>query len=62
MAPAIPSDWPGFELTFRFGRTEYRIVVKNGGERTTDEIVLVDDGQARVIEVNAGGGGLGVRD
>ncbi len=56
MEPVIPADWPGFEMTFRFGRTEYQIVVKNAGERTTEEIVLVDDGRKRVIQVNAGGG------
>ena len=51
MEPVIPGDGPGFELTFRFGSTEHRIVVKNGGEQRTEEIVLVDDGQSRVIEV-----------
>jgi cellobiose phosphorylase len=55
MEPVIPADWPGFELTFRFGSTEYRIVVKNGGEpkigASGEEIILVDDGRSRVIEV-----------
>ncbi len=52
--PAIPDDWPGFEITFRFGRSEYRIEVVSGGERTTKEFHLVDDGQGHVIQVQAG--------
>ena len=52
--PAIPADWPGFELTFRHGRSTYRIEVKNGGERSSREIQLVDDGQLHVIQVFAG--------
>src|SRR5439155_6871369 len=27
--PAIPKDWPGFVITFRYGQTEYRIEVQN---------------------------------
>jgi len=52
--PAIPSDWPGYEITFRFGRSEYRIEVTNGGEGTTREFHLVDDGQTHVIQVQTG--------
>ena len=52
--PAIPADWPGFELTFRFGRSTYRIEVKNGGERSNQEIQLVDDAQLHVIHIFAG--------
>jgi len=27
--PCIPTDWPGFELKYRFGNTTYHFVVKN---------------------------------
>jgi cyclic beta-1,2-glucan synthetase len=55
--PAIPEDWPGYVLTFRFGRTEYRIEVQNGGEATKPDIELVDDGTNRTIQVMTGGKG-----
>jgi cyclic beta-1,2-glucan synthetase len=29
LAPCIPSTWPGFEITFRFQSTTYRIIVTN---------------------------------
>jgi hypothetical protein len=51
MEPAIPDDWPGFVLTFRYGRTEYRIEVADGEERPVQEIQLVDDGERHVIQV-----------
>ncbi|MEO8372082.1 MAG: glycosyl hydrolase family 65 protein, partial [Candidatus Solibacter sp.] len=52
--PVIPENWPGYVLTFRYGRTEYRIEVENGGERSEREISLVDDGESYTIHVNAG--------
>jgi cellobiose phosphorylase len=52
--PVIPDDWPGFTLTFRYGRTVYRIEVTNGGERSEEAIQLKDDGGAHAIRVNAG--------
>ena len=54
--PAIPADWPGFEITFRYGKTEYRIEVVNGGERLEQEIALTDDGGRHEIRVSAGVG------
>jgi cellobiose phosphorylase len=36
--PAIPEDWPGYAITFRYGRTEYRIEVQNNGEGSRQEI------------------------
>ena len=54
--PAIPADWPGFEITFRYGKTEYRIEVVNGGERLEEEIALTDDGGRHEIRVSAGVG------
>ena len=50
----IPEDWPGYGLTFRYGRTEYRIEVENGGERSEHEISLVDDGESHTIHIYAG--------
>jgi hypothetical protein len=50
----IPENWPGFELTFRFGRTEYRIEVANGGERSSQEIELVDDGGRHAVKIYTG--------
>jgi cellobiose phosphorylase len=52
--PVIPESWPGYQLTFRYGRTEYRIAVENGGERSKQEIELVDDGEVHAIHINAG--------
>ncbi|MBI1895791.1 MAG: hypothetical protein HYS04_04520 [Acidobacteria bacterium] len=52
--PVIPDDWPGYILTFRYGRTEYRIEVENGGERCKREIRLRDDSDKHVIRIHAG--------
>jgi len=52
--PAIPEDWPGYVITFRFGRTEYRIEVQNGGEASTHEVLLEDDGKNRTIQISTG--------
>ena len=52
--PVIPEDWPGFVLTFRFGRTEYRIEVKNGGEASKQDIRLEDDGKPHTIQIAVG--------
>jgi cellobiose phosphorylase len=52
--PVIPESWPGFTLTFRFGRTQYRIAVSRDGRPSKQEIQLVDDGQARTVHVSIG--------
>jgi cellobiose phosphorylase len=52
--PVIPESWPGYVLTFRYGRTEYRISVENGGEHSKQEIQLVDDGESHEIHIYAG--------
>ena len=39
--PAIPSGWPGFEMTYRYGSTPYQITVSR---KTTTELVLEVDG------------------
>ena len=49
--PVIPEDWPGYVLTFRYGRTEYRIEVEIGGEVSKEEIRLKDDGEKHVINI-----------
>ena len=65
--PCVPRSWAGFELTYRFGRTTYDIVVRdpNGmqqrgmqvtvdGARVDDHIIrLVDDGKRRAVLVEA---------
>jgi cellobiose phosphorylase len=52
--PAIPEDWPGYVLTFRYGASEYRIEVENGGEPSGGEILLEDDGESHTIQVRLG--------
>jgi len=63
--PCIPERWPGYELTYRYGETVYRISVENpdgvnqgvklvtlDGEILSGvEIPLVDDGQEHVVRV-----------
>ncbi|MEQ1945809.1 MAG: glucoamylase family protein [Bryobacteraceae bacterium] len=52
--PTIPEDWPGYTITFRYGRTTYRIAVVNGGTRALDDIQLTDDGAVHSIQVFTG--------
>jgi cellobiose phosphorylase len=52
--PAIPEEWPGFVITFRYGQTEYRIEVQNGGEGSRQEIQLVDDHQKHTVQITTG--------
>lgn len=42
--PAIPADWPGFELRYRLGNTFYEVVVERGDTSctTVDERVALD--------------------
>jgi cyclic beta-1,2-glucan synthetase len=54
ITPAIPEEWPGYELTFRYGRSEYLIEVRNGGAPSREEILLEDDGQSHTIRIFAG--------
>jgi len=65
--PCVPRAWAGFEITYRFGRTIYDIVVRdpNGmqqrgaqvtvdGTRVDDHTIrLVDDGRRRAVLVEA---------
>ena len=66
--PAIPSDWDGFTLRYRYRRTEYAITVENpghishgveaielDGKRLPDgTISLRDDGVSRTVRVVMG--------
>lgn len=68
MEPCIPSEWPGFEIAYRFESTDYRIVVENprGQERGVAEvwldgrrqdaprISLVDDRKSHEVKVVMG--------
>jgi cyclic beta-1,2-glucan synthetase len=59
IAPCIPSEWPGFRATYRYGRSELEIVVENprrlqsglvelsvdGKAEPSGSVALVDDGQ-----------------
>ncbi len=61
--PCIPADWPGFELTYRFGNTSYHVEVVNPQHicrgvnqilldgQVVAEIPLVDDGKPHNIRV-----------
>ncbi len=65
--PCVPRSWAGYEITYRFGRTIYDIVVRdpNGmqqrgaqvtvdGTRVDDHTIrLVDDGRRRAVLVEA---------
>jgi cyclic beta-1,2-glucan synthetase len=63
IAPCIPSEWPGFRATYRYGRSELEIVVENprrlqsgvvelsvdGKAEPSGSVALVDDGQRRRV-------------
>ena len=51
--PAIPDDWPGFEISYRYGSTLYRIQVRRSDAPASQTIRLIDDGAAHdlVIEI-----------
>ena len=66
--PCIPRGWREFELTYRRGKTTYRIIVENphslcrgvaevrldGVAQSGNEVVLADDGQQHQILVSMG--------
>jgi cellobiose phosphorylase len=45
IAPRIPRDWPGYELTYRDGETAYRIHVTNprGVNQGVEQVTLDGD-------------------
>jgi cyclic beta-1,2-glucan synthetase len=66
--PCIPRDWREYEITYRHGKTSYRITVENpggvsrgvaaveldGAPQAEFEIKLVDDGREHVVRVVLG--------
>jgi cyclic beta-1,2-glucan synthetase len=65
--PSVPAHWPEYTITYRYGRTTYEIVVRNGGEHAPrpqveldgaaledDAIPLVDDGRTHEVVVQLG--------
>jgi cyclic beta-1,2-glucan synthetase len=52
--PAIPDEWPGYVITFRYGRTTYRIEVENGGESSKQQIQLKDDQKTHTLRFSTG--------
>jgi len=68
ITPCVPSDWPGFEVVYRYGSTTYQIQVDNplrvssgvvqlelDGQPVRDNIVrLTDDGQTHAVRVTLG--------
>jgi cyclic beta-1,2-glucan synthetase len=65
--PCIPPSWQEFRISYRFGRTQYEIMVSNpeavsrgvsevavDGESTTGPISLVDDGRTHTVSVRLG--------
>ena len=68
ISPCIPKDWPGFEITYRLGKTKYHIQVENpeGVNRGVRQLIvdgkqipgvtipLRDDGKHHQIIVTLG--------
>ena len=66
--PCIPEDWHGFDITYRFGNSQYKIEIKNpqmvqkgvmsitldGLKLKTQSIPLKDDGEVHYIVVTMG--------
>ena len=54
IAPVIPDDWDGFEITYRYRSTVYEIEVRREGGtiETGSPIHLIDDGQPHKIELH----------
>jgi cyclic beta-1,2-glucan synthetase len=46
IAPCIPEDWPGFSVSYRFGRASYHIVVKNAPHSSGRITALQIDGKS----------------
>ncbi len=64
--PCIPTDWPGFEVDYRYGAATYRITVRraphagrgvlsiDGMQSAEGHIPLVDDGRIHDVQMMAG--------
>ncbi len=54
IAPVIPDDWHGFEITYRYRSTVYEIEVRRAGSpqaQLNSPIQLVDDGGTHRVAV-----------
>jgi cyclic beta-1,2-glucan synthetase len=57
VVPVIPDDWPGFEMTYRYGKTTYEIAVRRRG--SNDPGVIELDGRRcadTLVQLNGDGG------
>jgi cyclic beta-1,2-glucan synthetase len=68
ISPCIPKDWPGYDLTYRFGNSRYLISVKNpyglnqgiqrvlldGSRLPENDIPLLDDGKEHEVQILMG--------
>ena len=54
--PCIPASWPGFTITYRYGRATYVIRVARGSGEAADSppIELRDDGRRHEVEITLG--------
>ncbi|WML44711.1 GH36-type glycosyl hydrolase domain-containing protein [Neobacillus sp. PS3-40] len=50
--PCIPSDWPGFTATYRFGKARYLINVSNGTSESEKGSVVKVDGKVISPSIN----------
>ena len=64
--PCLPDAWPGFSITYRYGRSTYDIAVQrssaglvaahsivlDGVSLAGDEIPLIDDGRTHTVHVS----------
>jgi cellobiose phosphorylase len=47
IAPLLPAGWPGFSLRYRYGQTEYEIVVRRAADKAGDSASVTLDGVAQ---------------
>jgi cyclic beta-1,2-glucan synthetase len=45
ICPCIPHEWPEFSLNYRFGRSSYKITVKNPMRKSSGATTFIIDGQ-----------------
>ena len=55
MNPSLPADWPGFELSLRYGKSTWQIKVERSAtaDRGEKTILLDDDGKVHQVIVQA---------